>query len=128
MKRQAIQFAAAGVLGFLIDTGVLYVALWAGLGYYAGRAVSFLCAVFATWQANRRFAFAEGRRESVWLEWWHYLAAMSLGGVVNYLAYTVVVLRAPSSQLTPLFAVAAGSLAGMVVNFISARFWVFRGR
>jgi putative flippase GtrA len=128
VKRQAALFAAAGVVGFMVDTAVLYTALWAGLGYFAGRVVSFLCAVFATWQCNRRFAFSAGRRESAWEEWWHYLAAMALGGVVNYVAYSAVVLFAPLGPLTPVAAVAAGSAAGMLVNFASARFWVFRAR
>ncbi|QWT18721.1 GtrA family protein [Bacillus sp. NP157] len=126
MKRQVLQFAAAGVLGFLVDTGVLYGMLWLGLGYFLGRAISFLCAVFATWQVNRRFAFVDGRRRSAWQEWWHYLAAMAVGGVVNYAAYSAVVLLAPHARMTPLLAVAAGSAAGMVVNFASAKLWVFR--
>lgn len=128
MRWQAIQFAAAGVLGFLVDTAVLYTALWAGLGYFAGRVVSFLCAVAVTWQCNRRLAFKATRRASAWEEWWHYLAAMAVGGLVNYLAYTAVVLYTPRGATTPLLAVAAGSLAGMLVNFASAKLWVFRSR
>lgn len=126
MKRQVTQFALAGVFGFAVDAVVLYLALWLGLGYFFGRAVSFLSAVYATWQVNRRFAFAAGRRESAWREWWRYLAAMSLGGVVNYAAYGAVVVLGPKVALTPLLAVAAGSVAGMLVNFASAKFWVFR--
>lgn len=128
MKRQVGQFAFAGVLGFVVDTAVLYLALALGLGYFAGRAVSFLCAVYATWQVNRRLAFAATRRESAWQEWWHYLAAMALGGIVNYAAYSAVVLLAPANPIKPVVAVAAGSAAGMLVNFISAKFWVFRAR
>ncbi|MGN6481769.1 GtrA family protein [Luteibacter sp.] len=127
MTRQFLQFAAAGVLGFVVDASVLYLTLWVGIGYFAGRLVSFLTAVFATWQVNRRFAFAHGRRSSTWAEWWQYLAAMTLGGVINYAAYSAVIMTSPHGKLTPLVAVAAGSGVGMLVNFLSARFWVFRG-
>lgn len=128
MKRQVAQFAVAGVLGFLVDAGMLYAALWAGLGYFAGRVVSFLCAVFVTWQVNRTFTFASGRRQSWIAEFMHYLAAMAVGGVINYAVYGLVVLLAPQGKLTPLLAVAAGSAVAMSVNFLSAKFWVFRHR
>jgi hypothetical protein len=38
MRQQGIRFLIAGVLGFAVDTGVLYLALTVGLGYFAGRA------------------------------------------------------------------------------------------
>ncbi|NIF76616.1 GtrA family protein [Paraburkholderia sp. Cy-641] len=128
MRRELSRFAIAGVLGFLVDAGVLYLALAMGLGYFAGRAVSFLCAVLATWQVNRRFTFTSSRKESAWIEWWRYLAAMSLGGVVNYGAYSAVVFALNGFPFLPLLAVAVGSVAGLAVNFASARLWVFRHR
>ena len=46
MHRQFLRFALAGTLGFVVDVGVLYRMLALGLGYYLGRAVSFLTAAF----------------------------------------------------------------------------------
>lgn len=126
MRRQFAQFAVAGVLGFLVDAGVLYAALWAGMGYFVGRIASFLCAVFATWQVNRNFTFAAGRSPSLIAEFLQYLAAMALGGLINYAVYSAVILLAPKEALTPLLAVAAGSAAAMSVNFLTAKFWVFK--
>jgi putative flippase GtrA len=37
--RQMFSFGLVGVLGFVVDAGVLYAALYCGLGLYAGRAV-----------------------------------------------------------------------------------------
>jgi putative flippase GtrA len=128
MRRELLRFVIAGVLGFVVDAGVLYIALAAGLGYFAGRAVSFLCAVWATWQINRRYTFVSDRSESAWVEWWRYLAAMSAGGGVNYGAYSATVLTLKGLPFLPIVAVAAGSLAGMVVNFATAKLWVFRQR
>jgi putative flippase GtrA len=128
MRRELVRFVIAGVFGFVVDAGVLYIALAAGLGYFAGRAVSFLCAVWATWQINRRYTFVSDRSESTWVEWWRYLAAMSAGGVVNYGAYSAAVLTLKGLPFLPIVAVAAGSLAGMVVNFATAKLWVFRQR
>ena len=128
MFRQIVRFAIAGVLGFIVDAGVLWIALRLGLGYFAGRTVSFLAAVWTTWQVNRRFTFSERSGGSVWHEWWRYLSAMSVGGCVNYAAYSVVVLTQPRTALLPFIGVAAGSIAGLFVNFVSARWWVFRHR
>jgi putative flippase GtrA len=128
MKRQMGQFAIAGVLGFLVDTGVLYIGLWLGLGYFLGRVVSFLCAVFATWLLNRTFTFTTSPHQSYVSEFFHYLAAMAVGGVVNYAVYSVVIVLAPRTAWSPLLAVAAGAAVAMSVNFVSAKFWVFRHR
>jgi putative flippase GtrA len=125
MRRQLLLFAGAGVAGFLVDAGVLYLALDAGIGYFGGRAVSFLCAVWVTWQINRRFTFVAKPNESIWREWWRYLAGMSGGGAVNYAAYSLIVITLDGRAFLPAYAVAAGSLAGMAVNFIGAKWWVF---
>lgn len=128
MRQQVIRFVIAGVVGFVVDAGILYLALAMGLGYFAGRAVSFLCAVWATWQINRHYTFTPSHSESAWVEWWRYLAAMSVGGVVNYGAYSVTVLTLKGLPFLPIVAVAIGSLAGMAVNFASAKLWVFKHR
>jgi putative flippase GtrA len=122
------RFAFAGVAGLAVDVAVLYLALALGLGFYAGRVVSFLCAVFATWQINRRYTFATagGARVSLWREWWLYLTAMLGGGLVNYAAYSAAIAFGPRAPWWPMLAVAAGSLAGMAVNFASAKFFVFK--
>lgn len=128
MRRELIRFVIAGAVGFLIDAGVLYVALAAGAGYFVGRLISFFCAVWVTWRINRRYTFAGQRATSAWVEWWRYLAAMSVGGAVNYASYSAVVLAFRAHAFLPLLGVAVGSLSGMVVNFASAKWWVFKQR
>ncbi|WP_309881246.1 GtrA family protein [Caballeronia sp. LZ029] len=127
IHREFITFAFAGVIGFVVDSGVLYLMLWFGAGPYVGRLVSFLSAVFATWQINRRFTFTGARRaRSVWREAYEYLLAMLVGGVFNYATYAATIRLLSDSPARPLIAVAAGSIAGMFVNFIIAKVWVFR--
>ncbi|SED05070.1 Putative flippase GtrA (transmembrane translocase of bactoprenol-linked glucose) [Burkholderia sp. WP9] len=128
MRAQFFRFAIAGAIGFLVDAGVLYVALAIGLGAYAGRVVSFLCAAFTTWQINRRLTFEVKRTGSLWREWLRYLAAMSVGGGCNYGSYVVALLFLPKVPIAPLIAVGAGSIAGMFVNFAFAKLWVFRAQ
>ncbi|PMS36931.1 putative flippase GtrA [Trinickia symbiotica] len=126
MRRELTRFAVAGTLGFIVDAGVLYIALWAGLGYYAGRAVSFLCAVWTTWQFNRRFTFTPSKSQSLLAEWGRYLVAMSAGGCANYASYSAVVTLLKPTSWLPLFAIAVGSIVGLMLNFVSAKWWVFK--
>lgn len=131
IRREALRFAVAGVAGLVADVALLYVALALGLGFYAGRVLSFLGAVWVTWQINRRYTFAGAGGGSAWREWWRYLLAMAGGGLLNYAVYsaTVWLLRGwppLPPVLVPLLAVGSGSLAGMALNFASAKFLVFQ--
>jgi putative flippase GtrA len=118
------RFAVAGVLGLLVDIAVLYGALALGAGWIVGRLLSFLAAATATWAVNRRYTFAA--TDSPWREWLRYLASMAGGMLLNFLAYSLVLALLPPAWWTPGFAVACGSVAGMTVNFISAKFFVFK--
>jgi putative flippase GtrA len=126
VRRQFVRFAVAGTIGFLVDAGVLYLLLPFGLGPYWARLVSFLCAVFATWQFNRRLTFERVQGKSLLREWHEYLAAMAFGGVCNYGVYVLALRGLPHAGWSPMVALAAGSIAGMVVNFAAAKLWVFR--
>ncbi|MDY7548581.1 GtrA family protein [Glaciimonas sp. CA11.2] len=124
--RQFIRFAMVGALGFGVDVGILYLTLHIGFGYFFGRVISFLCAVWVTWMVNRRFTFSTRPNSGVLNEAIRYLAAMSLGGLINYAAYSLVIVQGQNIPFLPFFAVAVGSLAGMVINYFSARLWVFK--
>jgi putative flippase GtrA len=132
IKRHIFRFACVGVIGFLVDAGTLYLLLDLRFGAYAGRAVSFMLAVLCTWLLNRTFTFDAQKGEngrsgrSLVREFGKYLLAMAAGGCVNYLAYCFALSLLPHAPASPLIGVAAGSIAGMFVNFTAARFWVYR--
>jgi putative flippase GtrA len=123
---QLLRFAAIGVVGLLVDVAVLYCALALGSGPHPGRAVSFLAAVLVTWRLNRRYTFAPAG--SPWTEWWRYLGAMSGGALLNLGAYMLALWLLPAAPWVPAAAVAIGSLAGMALNFVGAKFLVFKSR
>jgi putative flippase GtrA len=134
MKSQMLRFAMSGAAGYIVDSVVLYTAMAFGMGFLRGRLVSFACAVIATFVLNRRYTFAAqlqstpGLRPPLWLEFGRYLAAMALGGVLNLATYWLVLAVTPHFPALFALAVAAGSLAGMVANFASAKWWVFAHR
>ena len=128
MFRQLFYFAIAGVIGLIVDVAVLYL-LRDSIGPFYGRAVSFFAAVYATWLVNRAFTF-QGRPSGLSRrrEFTTYFTLMLAGGVVNYMAYSGLVLWSDIVRQHLFLGVAAGSVAGMVVNFLTARFLLFRGR
>ncbi|KVH51156.1 GtrA family protein [Burkholderia diffusa] len=128
MDSKLVRFTLVGVVGFVVDIGVLEAALRLGAGYFIGRLLSFLSAVWVTWQLNKRLTFSGSRTESPWRQWWRYLAAMSFGGALNYGVYSAVVLSFPRLPYVAMLGVALGSLSGLLANFTSARWWVFRHR
>lgn len=126
LGRQALRFAVGGVFGLVVDIAVLQLALWLGTGFYAGRAVSFLAAASATWAFNRRYTFGVASGRPLAREWAHYVTLMLAGGAVNYAVSALCYAYLEPVRAWPALAVAAGSLAGMVINFASSKWLVFR--
>ncbi|MGJ3702582.1 GtrA family protein [Variovorax sp. AFSI2.2] len=125
LGRQFLSFAVVGAIGFVVDVAVLYL-MAPLLGWYGARVLSFLAAATATWALNRRYTFRRSEA-SVLREYLGYLVTMLGGAVVNYGAY-VLVLHWFTGPWAPAAGVALGSCAGLVVNFLSARYLVFRAR
>ena len=128
LARQFSRFSLVGATGFGIDVAVLYAALGLGLGLYAARLVSFLCAATATWLGNRRFTFRRSTEppRSTPGEWFRYLLAMAAGGLVNYGVYAALVHQFLPFRQQPWLAVACGTGAGLALNFLLARRILYR--
>lgn len=123
--KEFLSFAIVGAIGFVVDVGVLYLAS-PHLGWYGGRVLSWTAAATVTWLLNRHFTFRARRSgASIVREYAHYMLTMIGGAVINYAAY-VLTLHWVSGSWGPALGVAVGSGAGLVVNFISARYLVFR--
>ena len=127
VMRQLIMFCVGGVIGFIVDAGVLQL-LVVGLAWdrFSGRLISFLMAATATWVFNRHYTFKGPRRHSLAGEWARYIMAMSGGFACNFAAYSTLVLWFNLDRQWLILAVAAGSVAGLGVNFIASRYWVYR--
>jgi len=126
--RQFASFGVVGIIGFLIDAGVLYVALGLGLGLYLGRAVSYTVAVTGTWILNRRYTFRKASSGKLFHEWLRFGISQLSGAAVNLGVYAMLVHTFPWAARYPVLGVAAGSLSGLLVNFSVARAYVFSYR
>ena len=123
--RQFTRFCFAGGLAFVVDAGILHTAVAAGADPYAARVLSYLCAVTTTWWFNRTYTFTATAGKPSLHEWGRYAVSQLGGGSINYLTYAGLVYAVPVVARHPVLGVAAGSAAGLMVNFLLARRYVF---
>jgi putative flippase GtrA len=122
---QFVRFGTVGVIGFLIDTAVVY-SLRGSLGLYGAGLVSYLVAATGTWLLNRIWTFRGQGTRKVHHQWALFLVTNLVGFALNRGTYALLVTFVALCAQQPVFAVAAGAIAGMFVNFTMARSVVFR--
>lgn len=119
------RFCVVGAIGFFVDVATLYAVMGlAGMGPIPARVPAFLVAATFTWIANRVFTFGPSNRHP-FLEWMRFLFANSLGSTVNFLVYVLVLYLIPAAYGAPAIAVACGSIAGLLFNFVVSQVYVF---
>jgi putative flippase GtrA len=123
-----LTFAVAGTLGFLTHAVVL-TALVAGLRVPAYRAwfPAFALAVTVTYAINRGWTFRARAGDDRAPEYTRYVVVQSAGAALNYGTYAAALWMHPLFQARPVAALALGSLAGMVANYLTARHLAFTG-
>jgi putative flippase GtrA len=128
ISRQLLWFCVVGAIGFVADATTLVVARdW--LGVYGARVLSFLVAVTVTWLLNRQFTF-KGREAGVGIlgEYARYFGLMAAGGIVNYATYSLLAWQFDQGPLALVLYVGAGSIAGLLVNYLGASRLLYRRR
>ncbi len=123
---QFLRFGVVGTAGFVMDAGVLYAMLALGAGPYGGRVVSYLAAASLTFALNRAWTFRSAARAPVARQWGAFVALNLLGFVANYGTYAALIAGSAMVAAHPVLGVAAGSLAGMFINFALSRRFVFK--
>ncbi len=128
LRREIIWFAVGGVIGFLVDAGIVEALVTAThWNPYTARLVSFLTAASVTWWWNRTVTFSHRRRHRASGEWVRWLAVMAVGAGINYGVYALVLALFAIARAWPVLGVAAGSLGAAGCNFAGARTLVFSG-
>ncbi|MDE2006692.1 MAG: GtrA family protein [Rhodospirillales bacterium] len=119
-----LRFGTVGGIGFVIDTGVVY-ALRGALGLYGAGLVSYVVAATCNWLLNRVWTFRGRGSGPAHRQWARFLAANLVGFALNRGAYALMVTFVALAARQPVFATAAGAVAGMFVNFALSRRLVF---
>jgi putative flippase GtrA len=122
---QLLRFGVVGVAGFLVDAGVLTLAILSGLGPWFGRVLSYLVAASTTFALNRTWTFRGAGSAAPVRQWALFLLVNLVGFTFNYGTYAVLIALVPLVTANPVLGVAAGSIAGLAGNFILSRRFVF---
>ncbi|MHB1056596.1 MAG: GtrA family protein [Rhodanobacter sp.] len=128
LSREVALFAVGGIGGLLVDAAVVQ-SLVSAMGWnpYLARVLSFLLAATFTWWWNRNHTFAGHRSErAMHAEWLHWMGLMSIGAVINYGVYVLLLLCFSGLHRWPALAAAAGSAVAALVNFSTARGVLFK--
>jgi putative flippase GtrA len=121
-----MKFTLVSGLGFATDATLLQLMMAAGLGPASARVVSLLCAMQVTFLVNGLLVFRCLDRARPWRQWAGYMAAHGVGNFCNYWIFVTLVSlhRPPFSK--PLVALAVGSVLAWALNYLAARYLVFR--
>ncbi len=127
LAEEFLRFGVVGVIGFVVDTAVLYAGLALGTGLYLGRAFSYVAGATTTWALNRIWTFRGRGGGAMHRQWALFLVVNLAGFVLNYGTYAALVTFVPVAAAHPVIGVGAGAVAGMFANFTLSRRIVFRG-
>jgi putative flippase GtrA len=127
LAAQFFAFGCVGVVGFVLDTATVY-ALRHSLGLYGAGMVAYLVAASGNWALNRIWTFRGHGSGPAHRQWAAFLAANLVGFALNRGTYALLITFVAACAAEPVYAVAAGSIAGMFVNFSFSRNLVFRAR
>ena len=128
MGCELLRFGVVGVAGFVVDAGVLVAGIALGTGPWFGRVLSYLAAASTTFALNRAWTFRDAARpagRAAARQWGLFLLVNLLGFACNYGTYAALLASVPLVAAHPVLGVAAGSLAGLLGNFLLARRFVF---
>jgi putative flippase GtrA len=122
---QFVRFCLVGASVFLAE-GVMLMALVHGIGLSPelARCITFPLAVSLAWYLNRRFTFRSLSTARL-RELRNYALTNTFGLAANLAAYYSLLAFLPVFSFYELLALAAGSVAGLTLNFLMAKWWVF---
>jgi putative flippase GtrA len=122
---QFLMFGTVGMVGFVFDTATVY-SLRRSLGLYGAGIAAYVVAATVTWLLNRLWTFHGLSSGNVHQQWARFLVVNLGGFVLNRGTYALLVTFVALCARQPVYAVAAGALAGMFLNFGLSRRMVFR--
>ncbi len=125
LAAQLWAFGCTGLVGLGLDIATVY-ALRAPLGLYGAGMVGYVVAATGNWALNRVWTFRGASQDAAHRQWARYLIVNLVGMVLNRGIYALLVTFVAACAEEPAYAVAAGAVAGMGVNFILSRRLVFQ--
>ena len=124
---QFSRFFLVGLAAFSADAIILQgLVSFTELGPYWARLPSALTALLISWWFNRRYTFVLEKEMPVLNSLVSYVATIALSTTINLLIYGYLISRFLLFAQYPVLALVVASVIGLLINFILAKYWVFR--
>ena len=121
----AVKFALAGLVGFVVDAGVLHLGLSSGLSPAVARAVSIICAMQVTFLINGVVIFKCLTLKNCARHWAAYMFTSGFGNFCSYMIFITLTSLHGNVLSKSWIAFPASTFAAYLINFAGARFLVF---
>jgi dolichol-phosphate mannosyltransferase len=121
---QATQFLLVGGMGTLVNLVALTLLVKLRLPLTVSVATAIFGSMCFNFVFNRRFAFSAARNRAWPRQFVNFIAASSVGALINYATTVSVLARVPG--LRPQVAALIGIMIGTAFNFAASRYLVFR--
>ncbi len=118
------QFLLVGVSGLLVNILVLTLLIRLQVGEKLAVAIAIVVSMIWNFGLNRRFSFSYARDQSIVRQFFGFVAACSIGAIVNYFITVSLWNVIHYKQL----AAVSGVIAGTFFNFAASRFLIFRSK
>ena len=125
MAGQFMRFAIVGFSGFLVDNATVY-GLRHALGLIGAGLIAYVTSATWNWGLNRVWTFRGQGSGPAHRQWRMFMITNLVGFLLNRGTYMILVTCLAVAAEQPVIAIAAGSIAGMFVNFTLSRRLVFR--
>ncbi|UTW56032.1 GtrA family protein [Kordiimonas sp. SCSIO 12610] len=126
-----IRYCAVGAVGFIVDGGILWWltsgAIDGGVNAYFARLISFPIAVSITWILHRLWTFSGANEGEKGRQYAGYFILQVTASLMNYGIYAGVIGLYGISDIAVMMGFALGSAFGLAVNYMGAKWLVFRG-
>jgi putative flippase GtrA len=128
LTREGFAFLVVGTLGFVAHAALLTALVrGAGIAPYPAWFPAFAAAVTLTYLLNRGWTFRHRAGADRGREFTRYGLLQCLGAAINNAVYGFLLWLHPLFAAEPVLALAGGSVAAMLFNYVSARQLAFRG-
>ena len=116
-----------GTFAYVVDTAFLYL-LAEFMPLVPARLIAFVIAVTTTFFLNMWLTFEGLIDQSLLRSYVKYVSANSVGGVINLIVSTLLLIQGLPILSLPLVAVAFGSLSGLIANYTLSKRFIFLTR
>jgi dolichol-phosphate mannosyltransferase len=121
---QLAQFLFVGGLGTVVNLAALTLFIKLGAPMKVGVGAAIFASMGFNFVLNRYFSFSHARQRAWPRQFVSFIAASSLGALINYAATMFLVARAPGMR--PQVAALVGIVVATGFNFVASRYVVFR--